>query len=180
MTRRPPRRAAFLSITGVVFFLLTMSPPMNETTPGATHANHEQGTARAAESSMRHDGTPGEGPSLEPCPTSPNCVSSMARQGGRQVAPLAFEGEADLAWETLRQALPRVDGFHALEREGPGFLHAVFRTPLGFKDDVTFSLAAGEGVVHVRSASRLGYWDLGKNRRRVERLRETLPPPFLR
>ncbi|MDX1632448.1 MAG: DUF1499 domain-containing protein, partial [Thermoanaerobaculia bacterium] len=31
-----------------------------------------------------------------------------------------------------------------------------------------------ESVLHVRSASRLGYQDFGVNRRRVERLREEL------
>jgi uncharacterized protein (DUF1499 family) len=41
-------------------------------------------------------------------------------------------------------------------------------------DDVEFQLVPEERLMHVRSASRVGYWDLGVNRRRVERLREAL------
>jgi hypothetical protein len=33
-------------------------------------------------------------------------------------------------------------------------------------------LASAAGVIHVRSASRKGYWDFGVNRRRVEAIRE--------
>ena len=40
-----------------------------------------------------------------------------------------------------------------------------------FVDDVEFYFPE-EPVIHVRSASRLGYSDLGANRRRVERIRE--------
>ena len=39
-------------------------------------------------------------------------------------------------------------------------------------DDLSLRLEAETGLVHVRSASRTGYWDLGVNRRRVEALRE--------
>ena len=35
-------------------------------------------------------------------------------------------------------------------------------------------LASAAGVIHVRSASRTGYWDLGANRRRVETIREAI------
>jgi len=39
-------------------------------------------------------------------------------------------------------------------------------------DDVEFRIDEAAGVIHVRSASRKGYWDLGVNRRRVEAIRE--------
>jgi uncharacterized protein (DUF1499 family) len=39
-------------------------------------------------------------------------------------------------------------------------------------DDVEFRIDGAAGVIHVRSASRKGYWDLGVNRRRVETIRE--------
>jgi uncharacterized protein (DUF1499 family) len=42
---------------------------------------------------------------------------------------------------------------------------------MGFVDDVEFYFP-DEKVIHVRSASRLGYSDLGVNRKRVERLRK--------
>ena len=54
------------------------------------------------------------------------------------------------------------------------YLHAVCRTRLGFADDVECRLCHTDGVIHVRSASRLGYYDFGVNRTRVERLRQQL------
>jgi uncharacterized protein (DUF1499 family) len=42
---------------------------------------------------------------------------------------------------------------------------------MGFVDDVEFLHDPAKGVVHVRSASRLGRRDFGVNRERVERLR---------
>ena len=54
------------------------------------------------------------------------------------------------------------------------YLHAVCRTPRGFADDVEFRLHPEEGVIHVRSASRVGIGDFGVNRKRVEALRERL------
>lgn len=53
--------------------------------------------------------------------------------------------------------------------EQPGYLHAEFSTRvLGFVDDVEFLPAPNEGVIHLRSCSRLGYSDLGANRSRAE------------
>jgi len=51
-------------------------------------------------------------------------------------------------------------------------VRAEFRSRLGFVDDVEFRIDEAAGVIHVRSASRTGYWDLGVNRRRVEAIRE--------
>jgi len=51
------------------------------------------------------------------------------------------------------------------------FVTVEFRTTLGFVDDACFILELEENVIHVRSASRSGYWDLGKNRQRIEEIR---------
>lgn len=50
-------------------------------------------------------------------------------------------------------------------------LHAVCRTRIGFRDDLEFRWCPSEGVAHVTSASRVGLFDFGVNRRRVERVR---------
>jgi uncharacterized protein (DUF1499 family) len=47
-----------------------------------------------------------------------------------------------------------------------------FRSVLGFVDDLIFAASPEEEVIHVRSASRTGKWDLGVNRRWVERIRK--------
>jgi uncharacterized protein (DUF1499 family) len=51
------------------------------------------------------------------------------------------------------------------------YLHAEFTTfLLRFVDDVEFFAEEGAGVIHFRSASRLGHSDFGVNRRRMDRL----------
>lgn len=112
-----------------------------------------------------HDGR------LAPCPSSPNCVCSQDADAAHAIAPLAFRGAAADAMRALKQVLagqPRV----RVIAETPNYLHAEFRTPLcRFVDDVEFLVVDGEQVIHVRSASRVGYSDLGTNRRRIEALR---------
>jgi uncharacterized protein (DUF1499 family) len=52
------------------------------------------------------------------------------------------------------------------------YIHAEFTSFLfRFVDDVEFLLDDGSKTIHVRSASRVGYSDLGVNRRRVEAIR---------
>jgi len=59
-----------------------------------------------------------------------------------------------------------------LALEEGDYLHAEARSLLfRFVDDVEFLFDADKQVIHVRSASRTGYSDLGVNRRRVERIR---------
>lgn len=110
---------------------------------------------------------------LAPCKRSPNCVSSQADPGDREhyIAPLAFSGTIG----ELRHAIERLPRVTVI-REAPDYLYAEFRTPLlRYVDDVEF-LKAG-GVLHVRSASRLGRRDFGVNRRRVEEIRSLLRQP---
>ena len=108
---------------------------------------------------------------LAACPDSPNCVCSQDVEAAHAIAPLVFRGSAAAAMSVLKQVLagqPRV----RVLMETPNYLHAEFRTPLcRFVDDVEFLFVESEHVIHVRSASRVGYSDLGTNRRRVETLR---------
>jgi len=110
---------------------------------------------------------------LAPCRRTPNCVSSQADPADREhyIAPLAFTGTIG----ELRRAIERLPRATVI-REEPDYLYAEFRTRLlRYVDDVEF-LKAG-GVVHVRSASRLGRRDFGVNRRRVEEIRQLLRNP---
>ena len=116
---------------------------------------------------------PGHAQGLLPaCPDSPNCVSSLSEDPQRFVAPLRLEGDPQEGWARLVArvaALPRTRIVRRTDRS----LDAECRSALfGFVDDLSLRLDEREGVVHVRSASRTGYWDLGVNRRRVEGLRE--------
>jgi uncharacterized protein (DUF1499 family) len=52
------------------------------------------------------------------------------------------------------------------------YIHAEFHSRLfGFVDDVEFSFDDDQKTIHLRSASRTGYYDFGVNRKRMERIR---------
>lgn len=107
---------------------------------------------------------------LAPCPKKPNCVSSRAK--GRQwIEPLA-NGETQ--WQRLPAVLGEMPGIRIVAREAD-YIHAEAKTPLlRFVDDLEFQYSPEESVIHMRSASRLGYSDFGTNRKRLESIRERL------
>jgi uncharacterized protein (DUF1499 family) len=109
-------------------------------------------------------------PDIHPCPSSPNCVSSRDPDPARRVDPIPFPGtlkEAREALETVLRSLSRA----TIVASSGDLVRAEFRSRLGFVDDVEFRIDEAAGVIHVRSASRKGYWDFGVNRRRVEAIR---------
>ena len=106
---------------------------------------------------------------LTACPNSPNCVSSQANDENHRIAALAFKGEPDAAFARLKLVLGR-RGDTTIIEEKPGYLRVELRTTL-FVDDGEFLLDRTGSVVQVRSASRLGYSDLGKNRSCMEEIR---------
>ena len=112
--------------------------------------------------------------SLSSCPSSPNCVSSQASDERHRIAPLAFNGDPDAAFARLKQILARRNDTAVID-ESPGYLRVELRTTL-FVDDGEFLLDRVGRVIHVRSASRLGYSDLGKNRSRMEDIRREFSP----
>jgi len=103
------------------------------------------------------------------CPSSPNCVSSQAADEGHRIAPLTFSGDPEAAFARLKQMLGR-RGDATIIEEKPGYLRVELRTTL-FVDDGEFLLDRSRSAIQVRSASRLGYSDLGKNRSRMEEIR---------
>ena len=111
---------------------------------------------------------------LAPCRNRPNCVCSRAdAEASHRVEPFALSGDATAAFARLKallDGLPRT----AIVTATDEYVHAVCRTRLGFADDVECRLCRSDGVIHVRSASRLGYYDFGVNRARVEMLRRRL------
>ena len=55
------------------------------------------------------------------------------------------------------------------------YIHAVYTTPImRYRDDVEFLLRTNENEIAIRSASRVGYSDMGLNRDRIEAIRTAL------
>ena len=107
---------------------------------------------------------------LRPCPKSPNCVSSESDSTSSRIEPLSFQGRPEKAWGDLKETIRELGG--KIQEEHDGYLWATFATRLfRFVDDVEFRMVSSDGMIHVRSGSRVGHSDLGVNRRRVEKLR---------
>ncbi|MFM1897106.1 MAG: hypothetical protein RLZZ385_2180 [Pseudomonadota bacterium] len=109
-----------------------------------------------------HDGQ------LISCPDSPNCVCSFEQRDSHFIAPL----QATLAQvEQILLGLPEANIVSAQTN----YLYAEFTSRImGFVDDVEFLFDPAAGVTHVRSASRVGYSDMGVNRKRIESIRAAL------
>ena len=105
--------------------------------------------------------------------STPNCVSSQADPADKQhyIEPIHLRGTALDAIAAARKAVEGMARSTVVRHEG-NYLYAEFKSKLmGFVDDVEFTFDEKAGVLHVRSASRLGRRDYGVNRKRVEALR---------
>jgi len=109
---------------------------------------------------------------LPDCPDKPNCVSSQASDPAHWTDPLTYTGSAGDALQRLRSVLT-AEKRVTFVKEEKNYLHIEVRSLIfRFVDDVEFLLDPAHRLIHVRSASRAGYSDLGVNRRRVERIRQ--------
>ena len=104
---------------------------------------------------------------------TPNNVSSQADPSDSEhyIAPIRFKGTAVDAMAAVRKAVESMERATVIRHEG-NYMYAEFKSKLlGFVDDVEFTHDDKAGVIHVRSAARLGRRDFGVNRARVEALR---------
>jgi uncharacterized protein (DUF1499 family) len=118
--------------------------------------------------------SPTEAKALPACPSSPNCVSSQAADSEHFIAPFKIKGKLENAFDALKKAVSE-QSRTVITEASDNTLHAeatslVFR----FVDDIDAILDENAGLIHIRSASRVGYSDLGVNRRRMEKLRASL------
>ena len=113
---------------------------------------------------------------LAPPKRTPNSVSSQADPADAEhyIAPIPFKGDAAAALAAVRKAIESMNGGTVIRQEAD-YLYAEFRTRImRFVDDLEFLFDAKAGVIHVRSASRLGRRDFGVNRARVEAIRRRI------
>ncbi len=90
------------------------------------------------------------------------------------IAPLALNGDGRATLAKIKAIVQATPGTAVIKSEGD-YLYAQYTTRLmKYVDDVEFWFDPANGVVQVRSASRIGKSDLGANRKRVEALRAAL------
>jgi uncharacterized protein (DUF1499 family) len=108
---------------------------------------------------------------LPDCPSTPNCVSSQATRVDQKVEPLKFSCPTEEAMLRLKLAVDAMPGTTVV-KDDRIYMHVEYKTLVfGFVGDVEFLIDESKRLIHLRSASRLGYTDLGSNRRRVEAIR---------
>jgi len=105
---------------------------------------------------------------LAPCPESPNCVSTQAQDAVHRMEPISCSGSAADALARIKAVIVSRPRTKIVTEKG-NYLHVEFTSALfRFVDDVEFLIDEPNGRVHFRSASRVGYGDLGANRKRME------------
>ena len=108
---------------------------------------------------------------FSPCPDAPHCVSSQSKDDSHRMEPLTYATSKKEAQEKLLNILRSTKRTKIISINDD-YLHAecissVFR----FVDDLEFYFDDVEKTIHFRSSSRLGYYDLGVNRRRIEKIK---------
>ncbi|MCP4129466.1 MAG: DUF1499 domain-containing protein [bacterium] len=111
---------------------------------------------------------------LSACPDSPNCVSSQAPDKVHLIKALSYSGTQEEAHKKIIEIVKSMKRTVVITTEG-NYIHAEFTSAVfRFVDDVEFFLNDSTKEIHVRSASRIGYSDMGVNRKRIEEIRNKL------
>ena len=169
------RHSSFKRVwASVLSLMLTIALWLSTSTPAAaspTTLLHPSLMALFSFSGTRPTNLGVQNSALAACPDSPNCVNSFSTDAEHKIDPIRFTSSPDKAFADLKQtvqSMPRTK----IVTENETYLYAEFASNLmGFVDDVEFYLDKTAGVIHVRSASRLGQSDLGVNRQRIEAIR---------
>ena len=109
---------------------------------------------------------------MAPLPTTPNAVSSQTADEEKKVTPFPFKGDIQQTKEAIKQALLAYKNIE-IYAEDQNYIHAISTTgTMKYHDDLEFYFDEQAGLVHFRSASRVGYSDMGLNRERYNRLKD--------
>ncbi len=115
---------------------------------------------------IQHDG------GLSPCPEMPNAVCSYFPKDQKHfLAPIPFEGSEESASERLKAIADSLPGSTLVSEDGP-YLHFEFRSLFGNLHDVEFLIDEEAKIINFRAAARQGYWDMGVNARRMNRIKQ--------
>ncbi len=111
---------------------------------------------------------------LMPCPTTSNCVSSQATGPKNYIEPLRIMGNSLSAKSLILKSIGEWSRAQIIVAED-NYIRSEFTSSFfRFVDDVEFyfpGTKSKETIIHVRSASRVGIFDFGVNRKRIEKIR---------
>ncbi|GGE28909.1 hypothetical protein GCM10011391_04340 [Pullulanibacillus camelliae] len=106
---------------------------------------------------------------LAPCPKTANCVSTEHTNPNRYMLPIEYKDiSLSKAKEILVDVLKTIPKLEVKKIDGP-YIYAEAKTMIfEFFHDVEFYFDDVEKLIHFRSASRMGFADLGTNKRRMQ------------
>ncbi len=109
---------------------------------------------------------------LRPCSEKPNCVRSEAGTAETHfISPLLVPQVMDeKVMDKVALLITEMGGEIIIRSDH--YLSAIFVSSIfRFMDDFEVRLDSSEGVIHIRSASRVGHSDFGVNKKRVEQFK---------
>ena len=112
---------------------------------------------------------------LSRCPDQPNCVcSEYKNDSDNYVEPVRlFRGAKPEIMSEIKKVILDMGG--SIQAESEHYIACTFTSSLfRFVDDFEARIEPAEGLVHIRSKSRVGYSDLGVNRKRVDLFKRRL------
>lgn len=104
--------------------------------------------------------------SLKACPDKPNCLSTVENH----LPALQTTGDLSEIKDAIKKALETFENYKIIT-EGENYYHIEFTSKIfRFTDDLELVILEKEQLIHCRSASRIGWSDLGANKARVKKL----------
>ncbi|MCJ7541029.1 MAG: DUF1499 domain-containing protein [Desulfobacterales bacterium] len=111
---------------------------------------------------------------LRSCPKSPNCVSSEANDEQHAIESFRLKGDPNASWPLIQDEIVSMPRW-VIVTATDNCIHVECKSRIfRFIDDLELCFNSSNGIISIRSASRIGYSDFGANRRRVEFLRSEL------
>lgn len=116
---------------------------------------------------------------LSKCPNKPNCVcSENTDDSSHYIDPIVIPPSGAIDTLPMLKSVVQTMG-GAIQTESEHYFAATFSsTVFGFVDDLEIRIDATKGVIHMRSASRVGYSDAGVNKKRTELLKKRYVQEF--
>ena len=111
--------------------------------------------------------------SLTQCPNKPNCVCSEQKDASKHyINPMIIPQNIKFdILPILKNAIRDMGG--SIQAESDNYIASIFSSAIfGFVDDLEIRIDTNKKVIHIRSASRVGYGDTGVNKKRAELLKK--------
>jgi uncharacterized protein (DUF1499 family) len=108
---------------------------------------------------------------ISSCLPSPNCKSSLTDSENHKMVPWQADKKK---WKKLKNIILKMPRTKLVKAD-KNFYHFVFTSAIfRFKDDVYFYYDDKKNLIHFKSASRIGYSDLGTNEKRLKNIKKYL------